>query len=78
MNGPVETSAGPVSSRRFALPACPKCNDFIFAAAASEFVSKGHVRHMWLCESCGHEFSTSVKLPVRPPAVTVADAVAAV
>jgi ribosomal protein L37AE/L43A len=52
-----------VASRRFALPVCPKCHDLQFAPAASEFVSKGKVRHFWSCEACGHEFSTSVKLP---------------
>lgn len=57
-----------VALRRLALPACPKCNDLQFAPAASEFVSKGQVRHFWSCEACGHDFSTSVKLPfVRTP-----------
>ena len=57
-----------VASRNLGLPACPKCSDLVFAPAASEFVSKGQVRHLWSCEACGHEFSTSVKLPfVRAP-----------
>jgi len=62
MNGQAETHMGAVASRRFALPACPKCKDLQFAPAASEFVSKAQVRHFWSCEACGHEFSTSVKL----------------
>jgi hypothetical protein len=63
MNGRAETQGGRSVSRGFALPYCPRCNDFVFAPMASEFVSKSHVRHQWSCEACGHEFSTSVQLP---------------
>jgi transcription elongation factor Elf1 len=49
--------------RRLAVPACPRCNDVLFAATASEHVSEKHVRHVWSCDSCGHEFSTLVGLP---------------
>jgi uncharacterized protein with PIN domain len=62
MIGQAETHTSSVASRRIDLPACPKCNDLVFAPAASEFVSRSHVRHFWCCETCGHEFSTSVKL----------------
>ena len=62
MNRHAETHMSTEASRRLALPACPKCDDLQFAPAASEFVSKGKVRHFWSCEACGHEFSTSVKL----------------
>ncbi|HLH90452.1 MAG TPA: hypothetical protein VKX28_18525 [Xanthobacteraceae bacterium] len=62
MNGQAEAHVTASAARRLALPACPKCNDLQFAPAASEFVSKGKVRHFWSCEACGHEFSTSVKL----------------
>jgi hypothetical protein len=62
MSGRAETHVPSVASRRFAFPACPKCHDLQFAPSASEFVSKGKVRHFWSCEACGHEFSTSVKL----------------
>jgi|ERR1700722_8524557 hypothetical protein len=58
----IATHVATGASRRLALPACPKCSDLQFAPAASEFVSKGKVRHVWSCEACGHEFSTSVKL----------------
>jgi hypothetical protein len=61
MNGQAEVHMTTGASQRLALPACPKCNDLQFAPAASEFVSKGKVRHFWSCEACGHEFSTSVK-----------------
>ncbi len=57
-----ETHCTTVASRRIALPSCPSCNDLVFAPAASEFVSKTRVRHIWECEACGHEFSTSVRL----------------
>jgi ribosomal protein L37AE/L43A len=62
MAGHVETHSDTVASRRIALPSCPKCNDLLFAPAASEFVSKTRVRHIWSCDSCGYEFSTSVRL----------------
>jgi len=62
MTGHAETHANAGSLRRIALPSCPNCNDLLFAPAASEFVSKTRVRHIWSCEACGHEFSTSVRL----------------
>jgi ribosomal protein L37AE/L43A len=62
MTGHAETHATAVTTRRFALPACPKCNDLLFAPAAAEFVSKSRVRHIWSCDTCGHEFTTSVRL----------------
>jgi ribosomal protein L37AE/L43A len=40
----------------------------LFAATASEHVSETHVRHVWSCESCGHEFSTFVDLPLMTAA----------
>jgi len=49
--------------RQLVVPTCPQCNDVLFAATASEHVSEKHVRHVWSCESCGHEFSTFVSLP---------------
>lgn len=62
MTGQAETHYTTAASRRIALPSCPNCNDLVFAPAASEFVSKTRVRHIWACEACGHEFSTSVRL----------------
>jgi transcription elongation factor Elf1 len=62
MVGQAETHRTTIASRRIALPSCPHCNDLVFAPAASEFVSKTRVRHIWSCEACGHEFSTSVRL----------------
>ena len=62
MTGQTETHCTTAASRRIALPSCPNCNDLVFAPAASEFVSKTRVRHIWSCEACGHEFATSVRL----------------
>ena len=67
MKGQVEMQAGPDAPRRFALPSCPQCNDFLFAPAASEYVSRSRVRHVWSCDDCGHEFSTFVSLSFRRP-----------
>jgi ribosomal protein L37AE/L43A len=60
-----ETHAMSVASRRIAPPSCPNCNDLLFAPAASEFVTENRVRHIWSCDACGHEFSTSVRLSFR-------------
>jgi RNase P subunit RPR2 len=67
MKGQAEMQAGPGAPRRFAPPLCPQCNDLLFAPAASEYVSRSHVRHVWSCDDCGHEFSTSVSLSFRRP-----------
>jgi len=63
MTARAEAHVASIASQRIALPACPECNDLQLAPTASEFVSKGQVRHFWACEACGHEFRTSVKLP---------------
>jgi hypothetical protein len=34
------------------------------AAAKSQHVREDEVRHWWSCESCGHEFRTTVRLPL--------------
>jgi hypothetical protein len=65
MAGQAETHTGSDACRRFPLPSCPNCNDLLFAPAASEFVSTSRVRHVWSCDACGHEFSTSVQLSFR-------------
>ena len=65
MKAQAETQAGPDAPRRFTPPLCPQCNDLLFAPAASEYVSRSHVRHVWSCDDCGHEFSTSVSLSFR-------------
>ena len=65
MSGQTEMQSAPAASRRVALPCCPRCDDVMFASTAAEFVSQSRVRHQWSCESCGHEFSTSVQLSFR-------------
>jgi len=42
---------------------CPECSDLMVAAARSQHVRENVVRHWWSCESCGHEFRTTVQLP---------------
>jgi hypothetical protein len=44
----------------FRRPACPLCGDQLFAATATEFDVQGIIVHTWSCESCEHEFRTSV------------------
>ncbi len=65
MSGQTEMQSGPAASRRIALPSCHRCDELMFASMAAEFVSQSRVRHQWMCESCGHEFSTSVQLSFR-------------
>jgi transcription elongation factor Elf1 len=67
MSGLADTQTTPATSRRLALPCCPRCDDMMFASTAAEFVSQSRVRHQWSCESCGHEFSTSVQLSFHGP-----------
>jgi transcription elongation factor Elf1 len=57
------TRSTPLSVQRFGRSFCPECNDMLLAPAASEFVSESLIRHFWSCDTCGHEFETSVKLP---------------
>jgi hypothetical protein len=40
---------------------CPQCQDLIIAATKSQHVSTNEVRHWWACETCGHEFRTTVQ-----------------
>jgi DNA-directed RNA polymerase subunit M/transcription elongation factor TFIIS len=42
---------------------CPECRDLMISAAKSQHVREDVVRHWWSCESCGHEFRTTVQLP---------------
>jgi len=53
---------------------CPQCQDLIIAATKSQHVSVNEVRHWWACETCGHEFRTTVRWPLSPPqSVSAAD-----
>ena len=47
-------------SRYFGMPLCPHCGDMLLAPEISQFAGNGRVRHLWSCESCGHEFHTAV------------------
>jgi hypothetical protein len=52
-------------ARRLPFPSCPACNAVLIAASASAHVSERDVRHAWLCEDCGHAFTTTVRLAFR-------------
>jgi len=52
----------------FAMRACPHCRQPVVAPEASEFVSEDKVRHFWSCDSCGHDFATSVRFTTRQAA----------
>ncbi len=48
--------------RYFTRPVCPECSHEQFVPECSAFVDESRVRHAWLCEACGHGFSTTVKI----------------
>lgn len=49
-------------SQNFGRPRCPRCGSVLLIAEESEFDLKGRIRHLWLCDDCAHEFSTSITL----------------
>jgi RNase P subunit RPR2 len=51
--------------QRLPFPSCPECHAVLIAPAASAHVSERDVRHAWLCEECGHAFTTTVRLNFR-------------
>jgi ribosomal protein S27AE len=57
--------AGESSDHVFARPTCPRCGDVLLVAEESEFDLLGRIRHSWSCDSCGHEFRTSITLRRR-------------
>jgi hypothetical protein len=54
---PEELDAG-----RLVRPDCPQCGDRLFASSVSVHVNENDIRHWWTCDSCGHEFMTTVRL----------------
>ncbi len=58
--GPVPWGAK-LSSR----PNCPQCGSLLLIAEQSAFNLDGHIRHSWLCDACGQEFTTSITILPR-------------
>lgn len=56
---------GESANHDFARPICPRCGDVLLVAEASEFDAHGRILHTWSCDSCGHEFQTSITLRRR-------------
>ena len=42
---------------------CPQCHERMVAPELTEFVDSREIRHHWLCDACGSEFSTALSLP---------------
>ncbi len=57
------TPAFSIGSNSFMRSYCPECHDLMVSASKSQHVNADVVRHWWSCESCGHEFRTTVELP---------------
>ena len=47
----------------FRKPACPRCGEMLFAAAATELLGRGKIQNVWSCENCEHEFRTAIAVP---------------
>lgn len=48
-------------------PSCPRCGSLLLFAEQSAFNLDGHISHSWLCDACGHEFTTSIRVLPRQP-----------
>jgi transposase-like protein len=46
-------------------PNCPQCGSLLLIAEQSAFNLDGHIRHSWLCDACGNEFTTSIRILPR-------------
>jgi ABC-type ATPase with predicted acetyltransferase domain len=44
--------------------ACRECNDLLVAPKSSAYVSNHEIRHVWSCESCGHEIEMVQPCPL--------------
>jgi hypothetical protein len=43
---------------------CPACGAWApIAPTASDYLGKGLIQHHWLCEPCGHAWTTAVHVP---------------
>jgi RNase P subunit RPR2 len=51
------------TSPNFMRSFCPECHDLMISAAMSQHVNADVIHHWWTCESCGHQFRTTVQLP---------------
>jgi transposase-like protein len=43
-------------------PKCPRCRSVQLAAEESRFSASGRIDHLWLCDDCGHQFVTSIRV----------------
>ncbi|MGA2124820.1 MAG: hypothetical protein ABSG76_01585 [Xanthobacteraceae bacterium] len=50
------------SVRPWRFQSCGQCRDSLVGPEWSEHVSEQCVRHFWSCDSCGHQFTTTVRL----------------
>ena len=49
-------------TRYFMRPSCPACGLEQFVPEHSAFVDDGSIRHDWLCDACGQDFSTTLEI----------------
>ncbi len=43
-------------------PNCPCCGTTPFLPDIAEYAGEGCIRHIWVCEGCGHTYHTAVAL----------------
>jgi RNase P subunit RPR2 len=61
----VQSACAARSTEDFSRPNCPRCGSVLLIAEQSQFNARGHIDHVWSCDECGNEFSTSIKLWTR-------------
>lgn len=52
----------PLSTESLSRPNCPQCGSMLLVAEESRFSARGRIDHDWSCDTCGHEFATSIRL----------------
>ena len=49
-------------ARYFGNPTCPRCGEELMAPESSQFAGENCIHHTWSCDSCDHEFHTTIDL----------------
>ena len=47
-------------------PSCPKCGKLCILPEATAHDGERVIEHVWVCDSCGNEFRTAVKIASSP------------
>ncbi len=58
----IQTACPAPCGAQLSRPNCPQCGSLLLIAEQSEFNLDGHIRHTWLCDVCGEEFTTAIRM----------------